>query len=327
MPVTIRWDAHSCVPLQPDYAIAVLERHLEAGFTFVSINVGMDMNPVEQIMPVLASFARQIEAAPRLVQARTIDDVVAAAQAGKLAVAFDLEGALPILGSYAMVSLYHRLGVRQMHFAYNRANAIAGGCYDPSAPLTRLGEGLVDECQRVGIVVDCSHLNERSALAIMERARKPVVFSHSNLRACNPNLRNASDAMIDACARVGGVIGINGVSLFLRAGRAAIDAFIEQIDYVAQRVGPRHVGIGLDYIYDPELESFPAGADATYWFPPEHGYQGDVLNTIEFMPPEALAGLAEQLAARGYTDGDISGIRGGNFLRVAAACWEPVAKT
>lgn len=318
----IHWDAHSGVPLKPDYSIQVLQRHLAAGFNFVSINVGMEVNPVAQILSVLASFRRQIERSQQFLLVRSVDDVLIARREGKLAIAFDLEGAKPILSNLSLVQVYHDLGIRQMHFAYNRANEAAGGCYDPSAPLTPLGVRLVAECQEVGIIVDCSHVNERSALAIMEIATKPVIFSHSNVRAFNPNLRNITDAMIDRCAQIGGVIGINGMSNFHRDGRASIEGIVEQIDYVAQRVGSQHVGIGLDYVYNQEQDDLPKDADPTYWFPPEQGYDENFYKSSVFVPPESLSDLGERLTNLGYSGRDIAGIWGGNFLGIARMCWK-----
>jgi membrane dipeptidase len=321
MASSIRWDAHSGVPLKPDYSIHVLKRHLAAGFNFVSINVGMDVNPVDQILSVLASFRRQVGMSQQFLLVRSVDDVKAAARTGKLAIAFDLEGAKPILSNLGMVQIYYDLGIRQMHFAYNRANEVAGGCYDPGAPLTRLGARLVAECQGVGIIVDCSHVNERSAMAIMDIATKPIVFSHSNVRALNSNLRNITDAMIDRCAQVSGVIGINGMSNFHRDCRASVEGIIEQIDYVAQRVGPQHIGIGLDYVYNQEQDDLPEDADPAYWFPPEQGYDENFYKSSVFVPPESLADLGERLSDRGYSRSDIAGIWGGNFFRVAQMCW------
>jgi membrane dipeptidase len=321
MVAPIRWDAHSCVPLKTNYALHVLRRHLAAGFNFVSINVGMDINPIDQIMSVLASFRSQVEISQQLVLARSLDDVMQAARLHKLAVAFDLEGARPILSNVAMVRLYRELGVRQMHFAYNRANEVAGGCYDPDAPLTPLGVQLVAACEEAGIVVDCSHINERSALAIMEVATKPVVFSHSNVRALNPNLRNITDVVIDRCAETGGVIGINGMSNFHRECRASVEGMVEQIDYVAQRVGPEHVGIGLDYVYDQEQDELPKGTDPSYWFPLDQGYTKDFYKSSVFVRPEALGGLGPRLARLGYSENAVADIWGGNFLRIAQQCW------
>jgi membrane dipeptidase len=270
----------------------------------------------------LASFRRQVERSQHFSLVRSVDDVAAAARAGKLAIAFDLEGAKPILSNLGMVQIYYDLGIRQMHFAYNRANEAAGGCYDPEAPLTPLGARLVAECQDVGIIVDCSHVNERSAMAIMEIANKPVVFSHSNVRALNPNLRNITDAMIDGCAEVGGVIGVNGMSNFHRDYRASVEGIVEQIDYVAQRVGPQHVGIGLDYVYNQEQDDLPEDADPAYWFPPDQGYDDNFYKGSVFVPPESLSDLGERLVSLGYSASDIAGIWGGNFLRVAQTCWK-----
>ncbi|WP_208620112.1 dipeptidase, partial [Brucella grignonensis] len=133
-------------------------------------------------------------------------EVENAAAQDRLAVGFDLEGAMPLLRNPDMIALYHRLGVHQMHFAYNRANEAAGGCYDPGVGLSDLGKTLVARCEDAGVIVDCSHLNERTSLDIMKIGRNPVVFSHSNCRALEPDLRNITDAMIDACAELGGLI-------------------------------------------------------------------------------------------------------------------------
>ena len=319
--VNIHWDAHSCVPLNADYDISSLKRHREAGFDYVSINVGMDMTPVPEVVSMLASFREQIFRCPEFLPARSIEDVRAAARQEKLAIGFDLEGAKPLMANPSMASLYAELGVRQMLFAYNRTNEAAGGCYEADGPLTDLGADLVQACEGSGIVVDCSHLNEKTAMRIIEVARKPVVFSHSNPRVLNGNLRNITDQMIEACAALGGVIGVNGVSAFMPGGKAEADAMIRVIDYFAERVGTRHIGIGLDYVYDLELEKMPEGEDPAYWFPPEFGYDENFYKSLDFVAPEAAGGLSGQLAERGYGAEDVAAIMGGNFLRVAEQCW------
>ena len=99
------WDAHACLPLHPDVDVTVLRRHRDAGVSFVSINIGMDMNPLSQIMPVIASFRAQIAAHPELLlQVDTVAEVERAHREGKLAVAFDLEGAIPLGERPEMVS-------------------------------------------------------------------------------------------------------------------------------------------------------------------------------------------------------------------------------
>ena len=119
----IRWEAHACLPLHPQADFAPIARFHAAGVHYVSINIGMDMNPVSQVMAVIAGFRATIAAQPeRYVMADTAQDIRAAAAAGKLAIGFDLEGAMPLLEQPDMVAVYRDLGVRQMHLAYNRNN-------------------------------------------------------------------------------------------------------------------------------------------------------------------------------------------------------------
>ena len=140
----IHWEAHACLPLHPDADFSPLDRLREAGVHYVSVNVGMDMNPVSQVMSVIAGFRATIAAQPeRYCLAGTAQDIEAAAAQGKLAIGFDLEGAMPLLEQTDMVALYQSLGVRQMHLAYNRNNSVAGGCHDVEQGLTPLGHRVV----------------------------------------------------------------------------------------------------------------------------------------------------------------------------------------
>ena len=186
---------------------------------------------------------------------------------------------------------------------------------------TQLGHEVLRACEEQGIIVDCSHINERSALAILTAAKKPVVFSHSNVRTLNDNFRNITDDMIVACAATDGVIGVTGISNFMPAQQADADAMLKVIDYLADRVGSRHIGLGLDYVYDVELDELPAGCDPNYWWPSKYGYGEDFYKSSTFVAPEAVAGIKEGLKSRGYTGEAIAGIMGGNFFRVANACW------
>ena len=123
-------DAHSCLPLHGDTDINQLRLHYDADVRYLSVNVGMDMNPLTQIMTTIAGYRRQIAEADWLELADTAADIERIAASGKLALSFDLEGALPLLETPDMVALYHRLGVRQIHLAYNRSNSVAGGAHD-----------------------------------------------------------------------------------------------------------------------------------------------------------------------------------------------------
>jgi membrane dipeptidase len=315
------WDAHSCVPLRIGADLSGLARHKAAGVDFVSINVGMDMTPVPIVLGVVAYFRAWLQTHDEhFVLVDDIESVRQAKREGKLAVAFDLEGALALEGRIELIDFYRRFGVKQMHLIYNRSNDVGGGCHDRDDGLTEFGRSVIAAMNEAGVILDCSHAGERTSLDMIACSAKPAVFSHANVRALVDHARNVSDAQIDACAASGGVIGINGVDLFLGEVEAGAEAMLRHIDYVAQRVGPRHVGIGLDYSYEGTSE-LSEGVDETYWWPPGAGYD---FSTIHFAAPEIIPELAARLAGRGYGADDLRGILGGNFQRVAEATWKAV---
>ena len=101
-----------------------------------------------------------------------------------------------------------------MLFAYNLNNEAAGGCHDKDIGLSTFGKAIVKEMNRLGIIIDCSHAGLKTTMDIMEHSTKPIVFSHSNPRAICEHERNITDDQIKACAKIGGVIGINGMGIF-----------------------------------------------------------------------------------------------------------------
>jgi membrane dipeptidase len=220
----------------------------------------------------------------------------------------------------AMLSLFRDLGVRQIHLAYNLNNSIAAGCHGEDRGLTDLGRAVVREINRVGMLMDCSHSGRRTSLEIMALSEKPVIFSHSNPKALRNHGRNIDDEQIAACAKTDGVIGICGIGPFLGENDIRTETILRHIDYVAGRVGTRHVGLGLDYVFHPETDDLPRGESAEKWWPRSQGY-GATQGAMRIVPPEQLPEIAEALVRRGLAEADIVGILGGNFLRAAAATW------
>ncbi|SNB75773.1 membrane dipeptidase [Arboricoccus pini] len=316
------WDAHACLPLHPDATIMALRRHQASGASFVSVNIGMDMNPLEQIMPVIAAFRAQIKAAPELfIQVRGVDDIVRAKAEGKLAVAFDLEGGIPLCDRPEMVQLFYDLGVRQIHLAYNRNNALGGGCYDEDVPLTPLGRRIVEAVHAAGMLMDCSHTGYRTSLDIMGLGLGPVLFTHANPRAVHDDGRNIKDEQILAAVATGGLVCVNGVGRFLTDPQGGTASLVDCIDYLSELVGPTSIGLGIDYSYPLNgLDDDPPGLDKAYWWPPAHGYGGGV-SGIRIATPEQLPQITETLLRRGYGEPDIRAILGGNMLALAARVW------
>ena len=319
----IKWEAHACLPLHPHADFAPIDRLHAAGVNYVSINIGMDMNPVSQVMAVIAGFRATIAAHPdKYLLASTVQDIEQAAADGKIAIGFDLEGAMPLLDQPEMVALYRSLGVRQMHLAYNRNNSVAGGCHDDVQVLTPLGKKVVAAINAAGVLMDCSHTGRACSLDIMATSTQPVIFSHSNPLALVEHGRNVTDEQIRACAATGGVVCVSGVSMFLGTRTPDADDVARHAAYVADLVGVQHTGIGLDIsFHQSELNDNPPGNyDPTYWWPKSAGYDRAISKST-YPPIESWTVLDRALQKTGMTADEAALVMGGNMMRVAGKVW------
>jgi membrane dipeptidase len=315
------WDNHSCMPLRPldESFLPQLERYRSANVRVVTLNVGFGEQTIEQHLRMIALFRRWISLRPDdYLLIRNVADIERAMRENKIAITFDIEGAGAIGDQLSLISTYYDLGVRWMLMAYNRRNLVGAGCHDSEDHgLTEFGRQVVEEMERVGMVACCSHTGRRTSLDVMACSNNPVIFSHSNPKALCDHPRNIDDELMRACAATGGVVGINGVGLFLGDNDVSTDNLVRHIDYAVSLIGPDHVGIALDYIFDlAELKELLASMRNT--FPAGSGY--DVVPA--FASPEQFPEIADALSSRGYSETDVTKIMGGNHLRIARQVWK-----
>jgi len=274
-----------------------------------------------QTLSTLAAYRRWILLHDdRFVLAGSVEDILRAKQQARLAVSFDIEGMNALNGDLNMVGVYHALGVRQMLFAYNLNNQAAGGCHDTDIGLTDFGRAIVGEMNRLGMIVDCSHASYRTTMDIMAQSTIPVVFSHSNPIAICDHERNIRDEQIKACADTGGVIGINGMGIFLGDNDVSNDTLLRHIRYVAELVGIEHVGLGFDFSPDTGLDIGTILSSRPDFWPDGQRYDTP---GIKHAGPSQLPGLVACLNEQGFSDSQIRGVLGENFRRVAATAWAP----
>lgn len=312
------WDNHACMPLRPDDSfLPELERVRRSGVNVVTLNIGFADQSLLDHLRVVSYMRQWLAKRPddyRLVA--KVEDIHQCKRDGKLGVLFDIEGMSPVQDSPSFVQTFYELGVRWMLIAYNRNNRAGGGCLDDDCGLTAVGRSIIDEMERVGMVLCVSHTGARTAAEALEYARKPVIFSHSNSSWITPHPRNIPDDLMRLCARKGGVIGINGIGPFLGSNEEMVRLFLRHVRYVAELVGPEHVGISLDYVFDnTEMDGFMQ-ADPDL-FPPDLGTH----NGMEMLGPESMQQIAEGLARDKFSEGEIRGILGENWVRVASEVW------
>jgi membrane dipeptidase len=174
-----------------------------------------------------------------------------------LAVVLHFEGAEPIDAQLHNLESFYQRGLRSLGLTWSRANAYGNGVpfAFPASPdigpgLTGAGRELVRACNRLGIIVDLSHLNERGFWDVAGLSAAPLVVSHTAAHALVPRTRNLTDSQLQAVADSNGIVGVTFAIYDLCSGgyyaEAPLQALVQHIDYIAQRIGIDHVGFGSD---------------------------------------------------------------------------------
>ena len=311
------WDNHGCMPMRPDPRyLPQLERYRASGCNAVSINGGYGAIGWDKHVSLL-TFMRQwlLERPADYLLVHSPDDVALAKQTNRLGVFFDVEGMAPVQDKPSRVGRLYDLGVKWMLVAYNRNNAAGGGCLDDDRGLTAIGRQIIDEMDAAGMVLCLSHSGAKTARQALEHTRNPAIVSHSNPAAITAHPRNVSDELIKACAAKGGVIGLNGIGPFLGARDDLVSALLRHIRYTVDLVGPEHVGLGLDYVFDYDEIVADAQSNPTM-YPP------DLASPAAMIEPEDIPEIVEGLCGLGLGDSAIRGILGENWLRIARQVWK-----
>jgi membrane dipeptidase len=315
----IVWDNHVCLSFNHiEEWPRDLARFRDGGFDVISVNVGDSLNTLEMVVRNAARLRRFVQLnSDFFALARTAGEITDVVAAGKMAIVLDVEGAFSIGEDISLISTYYDLGVRWMSMVYNRANLAGSGVHDAQdGGLTAFGLEIVREMDRVGLVKCCSHTGYRTAMDILTSTDRPTIFSHSNPRALCDHPRNVTNEMLDACAATGGVVCLNGVGIFLGGNDPSFERLADHVDYVVDRIGSGHVGLGLDCMFDHGDMQPTVSANAMTW---PAGLDYDL--EVRFYPPERLPDLAAELSRRGRSRDEIDDIFGGSLMRVAREVW------
>lgn len=216
-------------------------------------------------------------------------------RAGKIAAILSIEGGEALEGNLAVLRTLYKLGVRLLTLTWNQRNQIADGIGESrtGGGLTEFGLKVITEMNRLGILIDVSHLSEAGFWDVIKRSEAPIVASHSNCYTLCPHLRNLRDNQIKALADKRGVIGITFVPKFLTQEnrKPTIEDIIKHIDYLVEKVGVNYVGLGSDF---DGTKNLPLGLEGAHKIP----------------------NITATLINHGYRERDIKKILGENFLRV-----------
>jgi membrane dipeptidase len=240
-------------------------------------------------------------------------DIEAALERGEVAFLLSLEGAEPVGTNLSLLHTFHRLGVRMIGPAWGRRNLACEGSTlvaepNPSAGgLSNFGRDLVRESERLGLLIDLSHLNDAGVRDVADLTRCVLFASHSNTRALNPMERNVSDDIIRLIASRGGVIGMNAVNTICaeEETEATSEMLVRHMEHVRDVAGVQHIGLGLDFFGGMNLFA-PV-------LPPQKMKRAirDVIQGHAALPE-----LVTVMQQRGWLPEEIQAVLGNNFLRM-----------
>lgn len=306
--------------------------NLMDGICTIESSAGWKWNDVLHDLGIrLCDIAHQDFVVPCL----SVADIHDAHRAGKLGWVASMEGAAMIENELDRIEILYGFGVRLLGIAYSEANALGSGLREPrDGGLTVFGRQAVERMNKVGMLIDCSHCGDQTTLDTIDWSEKPIVLSHIGARDLWDSNRLAPDAVLEACAAKGGVIGIEAAphtTLSPQNTSHSIDSVIDHFEHVRALVGIDHVSFGPDAVYGDHvglhkayaanlsIKQSRAGRDDAPSKNPPH-------EPVEYVrglenPTEGSTNLVRAMIARDYSDEDIAKAMGGNALRLLEQVW------
>jgi membrane dipeptidase len=301
-------------------------RRISAGVTVENITVP---RPGDYFAKSVDALLDHIDWIKRNSKAGTLiltrNDIILAKQNRKAGAIFGPQHSDFLQGKLSLLQVIYDLGVRIIQLTYNERNLIGDGCTErTNSGLSNFGVSVVKEMNRIGTVIDLSHCGPATFMDAVKHSDDPVMCTHANCKALNPNVRNKSDEQIHALAEKGGVICVASYSPVCETKtqvRPTIVDFLDHMEHIIDLVGIDHVGVGMDFddtltkeSHEEWASAYPSIAAGIYFGMDSLFAAG--LDSLELFP-----NIARGLVWRGYSDSEISKVLGGNVMRIFERVW------
>ncbi len=301
----------------------VFERMRRGGLTAVNCTVSVLENFRQTVKNIVWWQRAFEEHADLIIPVSSTDDIRTAKKTDKTGIILSFQNISAIEDDLDLLSIFHALGVRVIQLTYMEANYAGQGCLERfDAGLTDFGLEVIEEMNRLGILIDLSHVGERTTMEAIEASRQPVAFTHANPKSMCDHPRNKPDEAIKALVKKGGVIGATIFPPFLPGGSdSTLKDFVKVVDYLVALAGIDHVGIGTDFTEEQPRAFFD-------WLLTGKSKKGPAMQLdYPIKLPAGIQNVAEfgnlthALHAAGYAEEDARKILGGNFLRLFEEVW------
>ncbi len=320
-PLQAKWNANP-----ETFTDAHFQRFVDSGITAIHPAVGLGgIDPFQTGLLFFAGLNAFIAGNDeRLLRVDSAADFARAKRLKKLGVILGLQNSQHFRRPDD-VDFFRDQGQRVSQLTYNSRNMIGNGSTERRDDgISDFGAAIIERMNKVGMAVDVSHCGDRTTLDAFEISKQPVLITHSNARVlAGGHPRDKSDEAIRAVGKAGSVMGITGVRMFVRDKEpTTIEHVLDHFDHVAKLIGPEHLGVGSDIDLDGYDDMSPeanrqlrAGYKGVYGFREKIDIEG-------LDHPKRMFDLTEGLIRRKYTDAQIEGILGANFVRVLTTIWK-----
>ena len=293
----------------------------DAGLSAVTITASFWESALET-MDVLAKWNDLLrDNSDVAVLVRTGDDVVAAQESGRVGIVLGTQNSSLFDDRLGFVEHFWNMGVRIVQLTYNNQNAIGGSCYETAdSGLSRFGVEVVAEMNRVGILVDLSHVGDRTSVDAIERSSRPVAINHANSRAIYDHPRNKGERVLDALVAHDGVLGVCTYNNIAGSYAGDVKGAAELIVRHVERLGIEHVAFGSDMSPGAPADDLDWMRKGRWTRSEQHGaaLPGVPAPPEEWMDASAKVGeVADYLNHSGLlAPADVDAVFGGNWLRL-----------
>ena len=183
-----------------------------------------------------------------ITHAKKTEDIFQAKKNNKLAIIFGFQNSAPIANDIFLVEKFFKEGLRFMQLTYNNQTPLAGGCFEPKdSGVSRFGKAVIEEMNRLGMIVDLSHAGKQTCIDAIDFSSKPVAISHANPSFFHKSIRNIDSDVLQKLAKKNGFIGLSLYPYHLKnLGKCKVEEFCSMIKELINLIGEDNIGIGSD---------------------------------------------------------------------------------
>lgn len=250
---------------------------------------------------------------------KSVDELAEAADKGLLGIIMGFQNSSMLGDDPEMAQIFADVGVRVVQLTYNIANHLGSSCWEPTdGGLTRVGHKMVSALNQAGVLIDVSHVGDKTAAQVIETSGQPIAITHGNPRAFCDSPRNKPDWLIDAVAEQGGVVGCTLYPMFTGGSQLSLAEYCSMLGDLASRIGFDHVAIGSDAVLGWPADGLAWMRSGRWDRPQEAAVPSFPVWPAWFSGPADFMNLKTGLEDAGFSSIERDAILGNNWLRLFA---------